>query len=55
MPRYADVPPGLHKVYCARNIDGAKELVGEIELLPGARVERTVTQKDGKLTLARPR
>lgn len=55
MPRYGDVPPGVHRVYCARNIDGTKELVGEIELLPGARVERTVTQKDGKLTLASPR
>ena len=55
MPRYEGVAPGRHKIFCARNKGGAKELVGEIDLPAGARVERTVTQKDGKLVLARPR
>ena len=32
----------------------ATDVVGEIELPPGAKVERTVTQKDGTLILARP-
>ena len=54
MPRYEGVAPGQHKVFCTRNKGGAKELVGEIDLPPGARVQRTVTQKDGKLLLARP-
>ena len=54
MPRYEGVLPGRHKIFCARNKGGPKELVGEIDLPPGARVERTVTQKDGKLVLARP-
>ena len=54
MPRYEGVAPGQHKVFCTRNKGGAKELVGEIDLPAGARVQRTVTQKDGKLLLARP-
>jgi hypothetical protein len=54
MPRYQGVAPGRHKIFCARNKGGAKDLVGEIDLPPGARIERTVTQKDGKLVLARP-
>ena len=54
MPRYPGVAPGRHKIFCARDKNGSKELVGEIDLPPGARVERTVTQKDGKLVLARP-
>jgi serine/threonine-protein kinase len=54
MPRYQGVAPGQHKIFCARNKGGPKELVGEIELPPGAKVERTVTQKDGTLILARP-
>jgi eukaryotic-like serine/threonine-protein kinase len=54
MPRYQGVAPGRHRVYCARNKGGPKELVGEIELPSGAKVERTVTQKDGTLILARP-
>jgi serine/threonine-protein kinase len=54
MPRYQGVAPGPHKIFCTRNKGGAKELVGEIDLPPGARVERTVTQRDGKLVLARP-
>jgi eukaryotic-like serine/threonine-protein kinase len=55
MPRYEGVAPGRHKIFCARNKGGARELVGEIDLPAGAKVERTVTQADGKLTLARPR
>jgi serine/threonine-protein kinase len=54
MPRYKGVAPGRHKIFCTRNKGGPKELVGEIELPPGAKVERTVTQKDGTLILARP-
>jgi len=54
MPRYEGVAPGRHKIFCSRNKGGAKELVGEIDLPPGARVERTVTQRDGNLVLARP-
>jgi len=53
MPRYEGVAPGRHRIFCTRNKGGAKEPVGEIDLPPGARVERTVTQKDGKLVLAR--
>jgi serine/threonine-protein kinase len=53
MPRYEGVAPGRHKIFCTRDKGGAKEPVGEIDLPPGARVERTVTQKDGKLVLAR--
>jgi serine/threonine-protein kinase len=54
MPRYQGVPPGRHKIFCTRNKGGPKELVAEIELPPGAKIERTVTQKDGTLILARP-
>ena len=54
MPRYQGVAPGRHKIFCTRNKGGHKELVGEIELPPGAKVERTVTQKDGAFILARP-
>jgi len=54
MPRYESVAPGRHRIFCARDKNGSKELVGEIDLPPGARVERTVTQRDGKLVLARP-
>ena len=53
MPRYEGVAPGRHKIFCTRNKGGIKEPVGEIDLPPGARAERTVTQKDGKLILAR--
>lgn len=55
MPRYQGIPAGRHTIYCTRNKGGQKELVGEIELPPGAKIERTVTQVDGKLVLARPR
>lgn len=54
MPRYEGVAPGPHRIFCTRNKGGANELVGEIDLPPGAKVQRTVTQKDGKLVLARP-
>ncbi len=54
MPRYEGVAPGPHKIFCTRNKGGAKELVGEIDLPPGAKVQRTVTQKDSRLVLARP-
>jgi eukaryotic-like serine/threonine-protein kinase len=55
MPVFRDVPPGKHKVYCSRTKQSAKELAGEVELAPGGRIERTVTEHDGHLTIARPR
>jgi serine/threonine-protein kinase len=55
MPRYQGIPAGRHAIYCTRNKGGPKELVGEIDLPPGAKIERTVTQADGKLVLARAR
>lgn len=55
MPRYQRVPAGRHTIYCTRNKGGQRELVGEIDLPPGAKIERTVTQSNGKLVLARPR
>jgi hypothetical protein len=55
MPVYRDVPPGTHKVYCSRTKQSPKELAGEIDLAPGGRIERTVTDHDGHLTIARPR
>jgi hypothetical protein len=55
MPVFRNVLPGMHKIYCSRTKESPRELVGEIELLPGARLEHTVTEKDGRLVLARPR
>jgi serine/threonine-protein kinase len=55
MPIFHDVAPGMHKIYCSRTKESPRELVGEVELLPGARLEHTVTEKDGRLVLARPR
>jgi len=55
MPVFHNVAPGMHKIYCSRTKQGPRELVGEVELLPGARLEHTVTEKDGRLVLARPR
>jgi hypothetical protein len=55
MPVFHNVAPGMHKIYCARTKQGLRELVGEVELFPGARLEHTVTEKDGRLVLARPR
>jgi hypothetical protein len=55
MPIFRDIPPGKHKVYCSRTPGSPKELAGEIDLQPGAKIERTVTEQAGRLTLARPR
>lgn len=55
MPVFHDVAPGRHKVYCSRNKQSAKELAGEIDLPPGGRIERTVTEHEGRLTIARQR
>jgi serine/threonine-protein kinase len=55
MPVFHDVAPGRHKVYCSRTKQSAKELAGEIDLPPGGRIERTVTEHEGHLTIARPR
>jgi serine/threonine-protein kinase len=55
MPVFHNVAPGMHKIYCSRTKESPRELVGEVELLPGARLEHTVTEKDGRLVLARPR
>lgn len=55
MPVFRDVPPGKHRVYCSRTQQSPKELAGEVDLAPGGRIERTVTEHDGHLTIARPR
>jgi serine/threonine protein kinase len=55
MPVFHDVPPGKHRVYCSRTKQSPKEFAGQIELPPGGRIERTVTEQDGRLTIARPR
>jgi serine/threonine-protein kinase len=55
MPVFHNVAPGMHKIYCSRTKQSPRELVSEVELLPGARLEHTVTEKDGRLVLARPR
>lgn len=55
MPVFHDVAPGKHRVYCSRTKQSAKELAGEIDLPPGGRIERTVTEHEGRLTIARPR
>jgi serine/threonine-protein kinase len=55
MPVFRDIPPGKHKVYCSRTRSSAKELAGEVDLPPGAKIERTVTEQAGRLVLARPR
>jgi len=55
MPVFHDVAPGKHKVYCSRTRQSPKELAGEIDLPPGGRIERTVTEHEGHLTVARPR
>lgn len=55
MPVYRDVAPGKHKVFCSRTKSSPKEFAGVIDLLPGGRIERTVTEQGGRLTLARPR
>jgi serine/threonine-protein kinase len=55
MPVFRDMPPGRHRIYCSRTKQSPRELVGEVDLAPGARIERTVTEQDGRFTLARPR
>jgi serine/threonine-protein kinase len=55
MPTYRDLPPGKHKVYCSRTLTGSRDFVGDVELPPGAHIERTVTPLGDKLTIARPR
>lgn len=55
MPVFRDVPPGKHKIYCSRTKQSPKEYAGEVDLRPGARIERTVAEENGRLTVARPR
>jgi hypothetical protein len=55
MPVFRDIAPGRHRIYCSRTKQSPRELVGEVDLAPGARIERTVTEQDGRFTLARPR
>jgi len=55
MPVFRDVPPGVHKIYCSRTKSSPKQLAGQVDLPPGARIERTVTEKDGRLSIARRR
>ncbi len=55
MPVFHDIPPGKHKVYCSRGKQSPREFVGEVELPPGGRIERTVTEQDGRLAVARPK
>jgi hypothetical protein len=55
MPVFRNVPAGKHRVYCSRTKQSARELVGHIDLPPGGRIERTITEQDGHLTIARPR
>jgi hypothetical protein len=55
MPVFRDMAPGKHKIYCSRTKQSPRELVGEVDLAPGARIERTVTEQDGRFTLSRPR
>lgn len=55
MPVFHDVAPGKHRIYCSRTQQSPKEFVGEVDLAPGARIERTVTEQSGRLTIARPK
>ena len=55
MPVFRELPAGTHKIYCSRTKGSPKEFAGEVDLPPGARIERTVTLQDGRLTIARPR
>jgi hypothetical protein len=55
MPVFHDIAPGRHKVYSSRTQQSAKEFAGEVDLPPGAKIERTVTEQGGRFTLARPR
>ncbi|HEX7509458.1 MAG TPA: serine/threonine-protein kinase [Polyangia bacterium] len=55
MPVFRDIAPGKHRIYCSRTRQSPRELVGEVDLAPGAKIERTVTEQDGRFILARPR
>ena len=55
MPVFRDIAPGKHRIYCSRTKQSPRELVGEVDLVPGTRIERTVTEQDGRFILARPR
>ena len=55
MPVFEKVTPGKHKIYCSRSKGSPKELAGEVDMPPGAKIERTVTEQGGRLTIARPR
>jgi hypothetical protein len=55
MPVYRNSSPGKHKIFCARTLQSRREFAGEVELPPGARIERTVTEHEGHLTLAKPK
>jgi hypothetical protein len=48
MVEYADVPPGSHRVFCAERQDSPKLLAGMIQVVSGARVEKTIKWTDGK-------
>ncbi len=55
MPVFRDLVPGKHTIYCSRTKQSPREWVGEVDLIPGARIERTVTEQDGRFILARPK
>jgi len=55
MPVFRDLPAGKHKIYCSRTKGSARQFVGEVDLPAGARIERTVTERGGRLTIAHPR
>jgi serine/threonine-protein kinase len=55
MPVFRGLAPGKHKIYCSRTKGSPREFAGEVDLPPGARLERTVTEQGGRLTIARPR
>jgi eukaryotic-like serine/threonine-protein kinase len=45
---YPDVAPGKHRVFCAAEKDGPKQLAGEILVRPGTRLERPIRWTNGK-------
>jgi len=45
---YREVPPGRHQVFCAEKPGDPKLPAGEIVVVPGARVERTIKWTAGK-------
>jgi serine/threonine-protein kinase len=54
MPTYKGLAPGKHKVFCSRTLKSPREFAGEIDLLPGIRIERTVIEEGGRFKIARP-